>query len=137
MEKTNAIRDFVNKKQYPFYLMGILFGISAISMLLITAVKGNPKFVWSVFGVELLFFMLLNAFSSLLVKNAGSYMRRVVLAYVINLIVTIALMLLLLGKKFWDFENIFPAYEALVFCFFSSLILITLIRTVVKFFKDE
>ncbi len=137
MQKRSYIKELVNRKMYPFQLAGALFCITAFFMVIVYLLVSDHKYIWTVFGIELLFYMLVNAFSSLMVDNAAAYMKKVVIAYTINLILCITLLVILLGSSFREYAHTFPAFEALIFCFFSSLILITLIRTVVNFFKDE
>lgn len=136
---TNKLKtkDFVDAKNYPMYLAGILFGLTAIFMGIAFFVTGELKSLWTVFGIELLLYMLLNAFSCLIVAKIGLYLRRTVLFYVINLLLVVVLIYLYSGKSLTEYRDGFPAFEALIFCFFSSLILISLIRAVVNFFKEE
>lgn len=130
-------KDFVDSKNYPMYLAGILFGFAAIFMGITFLITGELKSLWTVFGIELLLYMLLNAFSCLIVTKIGLYLRKTILFYVLNLLLVIVLIYLYSGKSLMDYRDGFPAFEALVFCFFSSLILISLIRSVVNFFKEE
>jgi len=118
-------------------LASALLGFAAIGMGIVFFVTGEVKSLWTVFGIELLMYMLLNAFSCLIVKKIGLYLRKTVLFYVINLILVVLLIYLYSGKSLLDYKEGFPAFEALIFCFFSSLILISLIRAVVNFFKEE
>jgi len=127
----------VDSKSYPMLLASALFGFAAIGMGIVFLVTGEVKSLWTVFGIELLLYMLLNAFSCLIVKKIGLYLRKTVLLYVINLILVVLLIYLYSGKSLLDYKEGFPAFEALIFCFFSSLILISLIRAVVNFFKEE
>lgn len=130
-------KDFVDSKHYPMYLSGILFGFAAIFMGITFLITGELKSLWTVFGIELLLYMLLNAFSCLIVTKIGLYLRKTILFYVLNLVLVIVLIYLYSGKSLMDYRDGFPAFEALIFCFFSSLILISLIRSVVNFFKEE
>lgn len=130
-------KDLVDSKNYPMLLASALLGFAAIGMGIVFFVTGEVKSLWTVFGIELLMYMLLNAFSCLIVKKIGLYLRKTVLFYVINLILVVLLIYLYSGKSLLDYKEGFPAFEALIFCFFSSLILISLIRAVVNFFKEE
>ena len=64
--------------------LGILFALAVLFMFGIYFSSGNEKYYWTVFGAELLFFMLLNAFSFLLIKNPGRYLKRIILFYIIK-----------------------------------------------------
>ena len=130
-------KDIVNSKNYPMILAGILFVFAAVFMGVTFFITGDPKSLWTIFGIELLLYMLLNAFSCLIVTKIGLYLRKTVLFYVVNLILVVLLIYLYSGKSLLEYREGFPAFEALIFCFFSSLILITLIRSVVNFFKEE
>ncbi len=131
------VRNIVNHKRYPFMLAASLLVLTVCFLLGIYFSSGNEKYFWPVFGAELLLFMLINAFSFLLINNPGRYIRRIILFYIINLFIIVPLLFTLLGDKLQDYKNLFPAFEALVFCFFASLILIYLLRSIVNFFKED
>ncbi len=137
MAKNTYINKLVDSRNYPLILAGILFGITALLMLLVFAITRDGRHLWTVLGFELLLYMLLNAFSCLIVTKIGLYLRNTILLYILNLVLVITLIYLLLGENLKNYEKGFPAFEALVFCFFSSLMLICLIRSVVNFFKDN
>lgn len=131
------IKGLTAHPNYAWFLGAALCG-SAILMMLIVFVSGlEYNYVWSVVGMELLLYMLLNAFSCLLVPDLWKYVKKTVLVYVINLGLLFLMLYLLLGKNFSDYSGNLPAFGALIFCFFGSLILISFIRGAVNFLKNE
>lgn len=130
-------KTFVDSRNYPMVLAAILFGAAVIFMGITYIITNEVKSLWTVFGIELLLYMLLNAFSCLIVTKIGLYLRKTILFYILNVVLVVLIIYLFSGQSLLNYRSGFPAFEALIFCFFSSLILITLIRSVVNFFKEE
>ena len=106
-------------------------------MLLVFISGAAYTYVWSVVGMNLLLYMLLNAFSCLLVPELWKYIKTTILVYLLNLGILFLMLYLLMGKDFSEYSGNLPAFGALVFCFFGSLILISFIRGAANFLKNE
>lgn len=137
MLKTTDVQQWAKLKRYPIYLGGVLCAAAIVFMLLVYATVSDPKFVWTVVGIQLLLYLLLNAFSCLLVPDLWIYIKRTIGVFVINLVIMGLVLFLLLGNDFMEASGNFAAFGALIFCFFASLILISFIRGVADFFKNE
>ncbi len=137
MLKTIDVKRWAQQKTYPIYLGAILCCTAIVFMLFVHLTVKDPKFVWTVVGIEMLLYMLLNAFSCLLVPDLWTYIKRTMGVYLLNLAMLGLVLYMLLGPNFMDFSGNFAAFGALIFCFFASLILISFIRGVADFFKNE
>lgn len=130
-------RKLILKKQYPLILGGSLCAVTFIAVLIVFVSGAEHKYLLTTFGTELLLYMLLNAVSSLIVADLWQHAKRTVLVYVSNLIVIGTLVYLLMDRDMHTISNFYPALGALIFCFFASMVLITLIRMVANFLKQE
>jgi hypothetical protein len=137
MLKVLDVKSWTKHKNYPWMLGAALCGTAMLFMLLIYIITPNHLFVWSVVGIELLLYMLLNAFSCLLVPELWPFIKKTILVYLINLVLLGVLLYTLLGKDFAEYSGNLAAFGALVFCFFASLILISFIRATANFLKNE
>jgi|GEM_PF-1816206 len=137
MLKTIDVKRWSQQKKYPIYLGAVLCLTAVVFMLFVNLTVADPKFVWTVVGIELLLYMLLNAFSCLLVPDLWIYIKRTIGVYIVNLVVLGVTLYLLLGSDFMGKSGNFAAFGALIFCFFASLFLISFIRGVADFFKNE
>jgi len=136
LDKIN-VRKLTAQKLYPWYLGTALCGGAILIMLLVFISGAAYTYVWSVVGMNLLLYMLLNAFSCLLVPELWKYIKTTILVYLLNLGILFLMLYLLMGKDFSEYSGNLPAFGALVFCFFGSLILISFIRGAANFLKNE
>lgn len=130
------VNSFINAKKFPFVLGGILFGVSALTMIAVNAVRHNLENVWMVGGTELLLYLLANAIGGLIVKDLKAYLKSTLLAYAVNFILLFIMIYLLFGKPGFSYTDIFPIYAALLFSFFISIALIIIIRKVLEVLKE-
>lgn len=137
MLNTSDLLRWATQKKYPIFLGAALCASALVMMVLVYLTVSDHKFVWTVAGIELLLYMLLNAFSCLLVPDLWVYIKRTIPIYVLNIVALGTMLYLLLGKDFMVESGNAPAFGALVFCFFASLFLISFIRGVADFFKQE
>ncbi|MEZ5014238.1 MAG: hypothetical protein R2794_08095 [Chitinophagales bacterium] len=128
---------YIDRKDYPFRLTGSLFVLTTTIVFIVYISTGNGITMYTVFGTELFLLLLLNAFSCLLVKRFGFYIKRMVLAYILNTTLLFLLHYILLDKGPAAYKNIYPTLQALIFCFFSSLMLLFFLRTIVDYLKKE
>ena len=136
LDKLN-VKRLTAHKHYAWYLGTALCGSAILFMLLVFISGAAYTYVWSVVGMELLLYMLLNAFSCLLVPDLWSYIKKTIFVYLLHLGLLFLMLYVLLGKNFSDYSGNLPAFGALVFCFFGSLILISFIRGAANFLKNE
>ncbi|MBC8046291.1 MAG: hypothetical protein H7Y00_05805 [Fimbriimonadaceae bacterium] len=130
------ITNSVNKKLFPFALGGILVFLAVISMVIVYLKNENVEMIWMVGGTELLMYLLINAICSLVVRRFGTYLKKTILAYIINLVILLSFIFLLAGKSAFDYNDIFPIYSALVVCYFMSIVLAFIIRKVMEALRD-
>lgn len=127
----------INRKRFPFRMLGILFLAVAFISIIIKISPVNDQGMWSVGEAELLLYMIINAVVSMIVKPLSRHIKETILGYVINLALVILLFFALLGSSFGDTPNTFSIYSALVLCFFASVFLTYLIRQVIKMLDDQ
>jgi len=130
-------RHIILKKRFPWILGGMLCALAVVSILIVFAANADSKYLLTIFGTELLLYMLLNASACLIVAHIWKHVQRTLPVYALNFVVVAGLLYLLLGKEIADHHNFYPVIGALVFSFFASIVLITLIRTLANFFKEE
>lgn len=131
-------RRLILKKSYPFLLGASLCALTLIGIFIGYAAGVKPVSLLTTLAAELLLYMLLNAVSCLIVPNLWKHVKRTVVTYIANLLVVGSVLYLLLGKvKLQDSNGFYPALGALIFCFFASMVLIFIIRSVADFLKSE
>ena len=130
------IKNFVNRKLFPFALAGILSFFAIIVMTVVYFNNENVEMIWMVGGTELLMYLLFNAICSLIVLRFGTYLKRTILAYISNLIILLVFIFLLAGKSAFEYDEFFSIYAALFVCFFMSIVLALIIRKVMEALRD-
>ena len=136
LNENDAYRLILHKR-YPFMLGGVLCVLTIFAVLICYAAGVADKYLLTVVGSELLLYMLLNAISCLLVANMWKYVKTTIPVYITNLIIQFLVLYFILGASINDHKAFFPSLGALVFTFFSSMVLITVIRMVANFLKQE
>lgn len=130
-------RKWILSKRYALWLGGLLCGFTVFVILLEYVFGAADKYLFTTLGTELLLYMLLNAISCLIVEDMWKHVKRTVPVYTGNLLVVSTVLYLLLGAEWKAHKTFFPALEALIFCFFASMVLILVIRSVATFLKQE
>ncbi len=127
---------FINQKKFPFILGGGLLLLTIVAMLLINLFSGTADLVFLAGGTELLLYLISNAICSLIVTKFGGYIKKTIIIYILNLLVLFGFSFMLLRRSIFTYPEIFPIYCALIFCFFTSIILVMIIRQVFDVLKD-
>ncbi len=126
----------INKINYPFLFISVLCGFTCFALIITKLISSNFELLWIIGGTELLLYLILNAISSLVVINYSNYIKKTLVAYLLNFIVLTGLIYLLTGFTLDGFNTVSSLYTALIFCFITSLGLITLLRSIIGFLKD-
>lgn len=127
----------IRKKNYAFLLGGSICVVSVLVLLIEYAAGASHKYYFTTMGTALLFYMLVNAISCLLVDNMWTHVKRTVPVYALNLLLSGGLIYLFIDGAVDDHRAFYPALGALIFCFFASMVLILVIRSVASFLKEE
>lgn len=130
-------RKFIRNKRYALWLGGSLCAFTVVMILLEHLFGAAEKYLFTTLGTELLLYMLLNAISCLIVDDMWQHVKRTVPVYAGNLLIISAVLYIVVGAGWKDHRTFFPALEALIFCFFASMVLILVIRSVATFLKQE
>lgn len=130
------VKDYVNKKNYPFLLFGILLTAAFISMVFLNFFNVSIEQTWIIGGTQLLMYLMINAISCLIVKKFTLYLKRTILSYCLNLIFILLTIFMLHGREGLQRSEFFPIYSALFLCFFISIVLVIIIRKVLIALQD-
>ncbi len=125
----------INLKQFPFFLGGGLCIFAIICMLTFYAVK-RVDLALSIAGIQLLLYLICNGVCSMIVRHLGNYIKKTIIVYVINIVILAIVLFLLKGNLFKEHSEFLPIYEALIFCFFTTLILIAFLRKIISYLND-
>ncbi|HNA58444.1 MAG TPA: hypothetical protein PK511_13695 [Chitinophagales bacterium] len=129
--------NLIRKKRYPYVLGGTLCVLTCLALTIEFVAGASHKYLFTTLGTELLFYMLVNAISCLLVPDMWIHVKKTIPLYLVNLAITGSLIYLFIDGAVRDHRAFFPALGALVFCFFASMVLIMVIRMVASFLKQE
>lgn len=127
----------IRHKYYAFLLGGSIGLLCIIFLLIEHAAGAQHKYFFTTLGTALLFYMLVNAISCLLVENMWAHVKRTIPVYVLNVLLSGGLIYWFIGGAVDDHKAFYPALAALIFCFFASMVLILVIRSVASFLKEE
>lgn len=127
----------IRKKHYAYILGGSIGLLCMVTLLIEYAASAQHKFFFTTLGTALLFYMLVNAISCLLVENMWTHVKRTVPVYLVNLLVNGGLIYFFIDGSVDEHVAFYPALGALIFCFFASMVLILVIRSVASFLKEE
>lgn len=137
MLQEDFLKRWINRKWFPFILPAWLL-VLAFFMLLLVAVMGNEEsLIVMVGGTELLLYLISNALCMLVVRDFDPFLKRTMLAYLINLVVLGSILAVFLGGFSDQVRESWPVYMALVVSFFLSLGLVVLIRQILTILRQN
>lgn len=136
LEERNIIKA-IDKKNFPFRVAGILLAATILAVLIAAAVGFENDVLWMIGGTELLIYVIVNSLCTLAVENTSRYLKRTMVAYLLNLLLMSGYIWLFTKNNFSLRESVVPIYLALIFCFIMSVALVLFIRQMLSMLKDQ
>ncbi len=133
----SSIRNTINKKNFPFYMAGALLAAALTAVLLAVGAGAANDVLWMIGGTQLLMYLIANALCTLTVDNVRRYLKRTVVAYLLNLVLMCGAIWLFTGNSFTARETVLPIYCALLFCFAMTIAFMLFIRRMINLLKDQ